>query len=269
MPDNPPNQPTQRGFGLAASIPEAVIKRAADAVRQTHYHSFWLNNPPQANPLPVLGRLAPRSPGLWLGVGVIPISQLPPPEIVKRIRECALPLDRFYLGIGSGSLSGGMHSVAESVRALKASLDCFVVIAALGPHMCELAGELGDGVLFNWLTPDYAMRSSQLVTDAAQKAGRPAPRIIAYVRAALGDEALVRLREEAERYESYPKYANHFHRMGASALDASIGAQDQPGLQRALAAWDGVVDEVVIRGITAHDTEDEVVQLVRATAPSD
>jgi alkanesulfonate monooxygenase SsuD/methylene tetrahydromethanopterin reductase-like flavin-dependent oxidoreductase (luciferase family) len=265
----PSNQATVRAFGLAASVPEPVIERAAEAALKTNYHSFWLNNPPQASPLPILGRVALRTPGLWLGVGVVPLSHLSPSEIVMQARQSRLPLDRFYLGIGSGILPGGIKEVAASVRAIKQSMDCFIVIAALGPRMCKLAGELGDGVLLNWLTPEYAVRSSKLVRDAAQNAGRPAPRIIAYVRAALGDGAFVRLREEAQRYESYPKYANHFARMGASALDASIAAQGKSDLQRALAAWDGVVDEIVIRGMTDHDTEDEVLQLVRAAAPSD
>jgi alkanesulfonate monooxygenase SsuD/methylene tetrahydromethanopterin reductase-like flavin-dependent oxidoreductase (luciferase family) len=261
--------PTQRGFGLAASIPEDIVNHAASAAEQSHYHSFWLNNPPQSQALPILGRLAPQVPNLWLGVGVLPLSHFPATEIAKQARESALPLDRFYLGVGSGSLPGGIREVAENVRQIKESLDCFIVIAALGPRMCRLAGELGDAVLLNWLTPDYANHSADLVREAAAKAGRPAPRTIAYLRASLGEAASGRLREEAQRYESYPKYANHFARMGRSAFDASIAAPDESELQKQLAAWDGAVDEVVIRGITAHDTSDEVLELVHAAAPAD
>jgi alkanesulfonate monooxygenase SsuD/methylene tetrahydromethanopterin reductase-like flavin-dependent oxidoreductase (luciferase family) len=133
--------------------------------------------------------------------------------------------------------------------------------------MCRLAGELGDAVLLNWLTPEYANISAQLVRDAAEKAGRQSPRIMAYVRASLGEEASARLREEAQRYESYPKYASHFARMGASAFDTSIAAANQDELQSRLAAWDGVVDEIVIRGITAEGTDEQVLELVHKAAP--
>ena len=45
--------------------------------------------------------------------------------------------------------------------ALRGSVASRLVVAALGPKMCRLAGEVADGVLFNWLTPEYAKKSAE------------------------------------------------------------------------------------------------------------
>src|SRR5947209_5479678 len=255
----------QRGLGLAAALPRDVIDAAAGAVATSGYHSFWLNNPPRAAALPVLGDIARRYSALTVGVGVIPLSDHSPEEIAGEARSGNLPLDRLYLGIGSGSGTGGVDRVREGIAALREALDTTIVIAAMGPRMCRLAGEAADGVLFNWLTADYSQRSVDWVREAAERAGRPTPRLMAYVRVALGDEAQSRLEGEASRYEAIPHYAAHFQRMGVPAINTAItGGQNE--IAQGLAAWDGVVDEIVVRAITANDTPEEVVRLVEAAA---
>jgi alkanesulfonate monooxygenase SsuD/methylene tetrahydromethanopterin reductase-like flavin-dependent oxidoreductase (luciferase family) len=134
--------------------------------------------------------------------------------------------------------------------------------------MCRLAGAAADGVLFNWLTPDFAARSIAWVQEGAQEAGRKLPQLIAYVRAGLGDEAIARLRTEAATYESYPAYAAHFQRMGTEAMGTTIAAATPDEIQQALAAWDGLVDDVVVRAITGHDTTEDVLRLVEAARPT-
>lgn len=258
---------TQRGLGMAAAVSPEVIGAAAIAVQAAGYHSFWLNNPPGGNALELLGGVAGRMPDLWLGVGVIPLSHSPAAQITAALRRYELPLDRFYLGIGSGSGAGGVARVAEGVRALREEIDCFIVVAALGPRMSRLAGEVADGVLFNWLTPAYATQSTEWVLEGAERAGRPLPRLMAYVRTALGDEAITRLEREAANYAAIPHYAEHFNRMRAAATDTAVRGTTPLGIERGLAAWNGVVDEVVVRAITAHDSEAEVLDLVAAAAP--
>ena len=75
------------------------------------------------------------------------------------------------------------------MAALRAELSTRIVVAALGPKMCRLAGEVADGVLLNWLTPEYARQSADIVREGAAAARRPAPTIYAYVRLALGAAA--------------------------------------------------------------------------------
>lgn len=93
------------------------------------------------------------------------------------------------------------------------------------------------------------------------------PQVFAYVRVGLGEAAITRLRTEATTYESYPAYAAHFKRMGVGAMDTIIAAITPEDIQSALAAWEGVVDEVVVRAITLHDTADEVLQVIDAARP--
>ena len=55
-----------------------------------------------------------------------------------------------------------------------------VLIAALGPGMLKMAGELSDGTSMFWCGPNYIERTAvPAITRAADGAGRPAPRVIA------------------------------------------------------------------------------------------
>lgn len=258
---------TTRGIGLAVAVPRAVVTAAAHAVARGGYRSFWLNNPPGGAALDVLGTLAPLVPALRLGVGVIPFSAVSPDEIVAGVRRAAVPVDRLDLGVGSGAGADGVRRVSEGVERLRAAFEGTIVVAALGPRMCRLAGAAADGVLFNWLTPEYAAHAVEAVRAGAAELKREMPRTLAYVRAALGDDATARLRREAATYESYPAYAAHFRRMGTGGMGASIAASSPAEVHAALAAWEGVVDEVVIRVITAHDSTDEVEQLIEVARP--
>ena len=261
------NTSTQRGLGLAAALPAEVIQAASVAARDSGYHSFWLNNPPGGNALESLGTVANVTPNLWLGVGVIPLTYLQPSQIAQEVLQYQVPTDRFYLGVGSGSGPGGVERVSEGIRMLRAELDTTIVIGAMGPRMCRLAGREADGVLFNWLTPEWARRSAEWVREAAGRANRPVPRLMAYVRVALGDGAVARLQEEARRYEAFPHYAAHFRRMGSSAASTAVTGATPEEIQRGLAMWDGAVDEAIVRAITAQDTVEDVTELALAARP--
>jgi alkanesulfonate monooxygenase SsuD/methylene tetrahydromethanopterin reductase-like flavin-dependent oxidoreductase (luciferase family) len=261
------NRRTERGFGLPASTPHEVIRHAANAAQNAGFHSFWLNNPPQANALTILGELGRDTTRIWLGVGVIPLSHQSGQEIARGLQDNQLPLDRFYAGIGSGAGAGGVERVEEGIRAIRAAVDCTLVVAALGPRMCGLAGREADAVLLNWLTPDYAERSIAWVREGAESAGKPVPRLMAYVRGALGEEAIARLRREAASYEAIPQYAAHFQRMGTDGTGTAVWGTTAQELQAGLAVWDGIIDELVVRAVTAHDTADEVQEILEAVRP--
>ena len=142
------------------------------------------------------------------------------------------------------------------------------MVAALGPHMCRLAGEIADGVLFNWLTPEYARRSAELVRAGAAAAKRRPPTVYAYVRLALGPAAAARLTDEGNRYAGIPAYAAHFERMGVKPAETAIAGPTPDDIRAGLAKWKGAVDEVVLRAITANDTLEETLTLVRAAKPA-
>lgn len=249
---------------MPVALPEEVIVATASAAEAHGYYSFWLNNPPNTHALAPLGRAAENTATIWLGVGILPLSHYQPAEIVREVKENDLPLNRFYLGIGSGPGTGGVERVAEGFSVIRSQLQSRLVVAALGPRMCRLAGATADAVLLNWLTPQFAQASIGWVREGAQEADRPMPRLMAYVRVALGDEATPRLEREAASYEAIPHYAAHFRRMGVPAMDTTITGLTPEDIQRGLSTWDGVVDEVVVRAVTAQDTVEDIRRLLEA-----
>lgn len=257
---------TRRGFGLYAGILPEVIRAAAAGAESLGYNSFWVNYPGQVDGLGTLAQAAAVTKKVELGIGVIPLTTRAPASIADGVHQNRLPVDRLLLGIGSPN-PGALQRVREGIATLHASLNARIVVAALGPQMCRLAGEAADGVLFNWLTPNHARQSAQWVRDGAVAAGRPMPTLMAYVRVALGDAARTRLIREAANYERIGAYADHFARMGVPALATAVADNTPEGIQAGLDQWDGVVDEVVVRGITAGDTDEQVLELVRAAAP--
>ena len=72
---------------------------------------------------------------------------------------------------------------------------------------------------------------------------------------------------EGRRYAAIPAYADHFERMGAAPEATGIAATSAAELPAALARWEDALDDVVVRAITAHDTVDEALALVRAARP--
>jgi alkanesulfonate monooxygenase SsuD/methylene tetrahydromethanopterin reductase-like flavin-dependent oxidoreductase (luciferase family) len=256
-----------QGFALAANAKPDVVRAAAREAETLGYTSFWVNHPGPVDGLAALALAATETRRIELGVGVIPLHTRGPESIVEGVRANRLPLDRLLLGVGSPN-PGSLARVRAGVAALRAALSARIVVAALGPRMCRLAGEVADAVLFNWLTPEHARVSTGWVREGAAAVGRPVPRLIAYTRVAAGTGAGERLAQEAGRYAAIPAYAAHFERMGVKPVDTAIAVPSPEALAPALARWRGVVDDIVLRAITAQDTVDETLALVRAARPA-
>ena len=256
----------RRGFALFAGTTAENIRVSAREAEALGYSSFWVNHPGSTDGLAALAHGAGETTRIELGIGVIPLHTRGPEEIVKGVRATGLPLDRLLLGVGSPNPKS-LSRVRDGVAAIRAQLKTRVIVAALGPKMCRLAGEIADGVLFNWLTPEHARLSAGLVREGAKAAGRTPPTLFAYVRLALGPKAVAKLAEEGGRYAAIPAYGANFDRMGVKPVETCIAAQQADEVPRALAKWDGAVDEVVLRAITAEDTVAENTALLRAARP--
>ena len=256
-----------QGFALFAATAADVIRASAREAEALGYSSFWVNHPGATDGLAALAQAAAETRRLDLGVGVIPLHTRGPESIVEGVRVTKLPLARLLLGIGSPNPEA-LKRVRAGVAALRAQLATRVIVAALGPQMCRLAGEVADGVLFNWLTPEYARRSADLVREGAAKANRKPPAIYAYVRLAMGPAGLARLGEEGGRYAGIPAYAAHFERMGVKPVDTAIAGAAPDAIRAGVAKWTGAVDEIVLRAITGKDTLEETLALVRAATPA-
>jgi alkanesulfonate monooxygenase SsuD/methylene tetrahydromethanopterin reductase-like flavin-dependent oxidoreductase (luciferase family) len=254
------------GFAVAANVKTEVIAAAAREAERAGYTSFWVNHPGPVDGLASLATAARESRTIALGIGVIPLHTRGPQSIVDGVRTHAVPLERLWLGVGSPNPKS-LERVRDGVAALRKDLSTKVVVAALGPKMCRLAGEIADGVLFNWLTPEHAKASAALVREGAQAAKRPVPRLYAYVRLATGPGAAERVAKEGARYDSVPAYHANFERMGVKPEATAIVTDTPAEVVRALARWDGVIDEVVLRALPADDGVDSTLALVRAAKP--
>jgi alkanesulfonate monooxygenase SsuD/methylene tetrahydromethanopterin reductase-like flavin-dependent oxidoreductase (luciferase family) len=260
-------KPAARGFALHAGAAPAVIRAAAREAEAVGYDSFWVNYPGPVDGLAALALAAAETVRIALGVGVVPLHTCGPDEIAAAVRGNALPVARLLLGVGSPN-PAALARVRDGIGALRARVPARLYVAALGPRMCRLAGEIADGVLLNWLTPEHALRSAEWVRAGAEAAGRPVPRLAAYVRVSLGPGSAARLEEEGRRYAGIPAYADHFARMGVPPAATGVAAPVEAAVPGALARWEGVVDEVVVRALTAGDTVEETLALLRAARPA-
>ncbi len=102
-------------------------------------------------------------------------------------------------------------------------------VAALGPRAVRLAGEVADGVILNWCTPERVSRARESLVAAAVGAGRDPGDVTVsvYVRAGAGHDGRDALRAAAAEYASYPSYARQFAAMGLE--EASSGAAGAEG----------------------------------------
>ena len=255
-----------RGFAVAANVKSDVIAAAAREAEGAGYTSFWVNHPGPFDGLGSLAVAARDTRRIGLGIGVIPLHTRGPQSIVEGVRTHALPVDRLWLGVGSPNPKS-LDRVRDGVAALRRELRTHIVVAALGPKMCRLAGEIADGVLFNWLTPEHAKASAALVREGAQAARRPAPRLVAYVRLAMGPGGAERTAKEGARYDSVPAYHANFERMGVKPEATAVVADTPSDVARALGRWDGVLDEIVLRALPADDGVESTLALLRAAKP--
>ncbi len=255
-----------RGFGVAAAVNHDVIREVAREAEQLGYSSFWVNDTPGNDGLAALDAAAQVTTSIKLGVGVIPLDRRPAEDIARDVERLKLPVVRLLLGVGSGG-DPSVSKVREGVDRLHDLVAVPIIVGALGPRMTRMSGASGDGVLFNWQTPETAKQSGQICRDAAESAGRPRPLVMAYVRSALLPQADERLDIEANRYSRVPAYAAHFERMGVSARETAASGREAAELQVTIAAHESELDETVVRAITADDSATSILELLRACAP--
>lgn len=257
-----------RGFGVAGALDLDIVRQLASAAEASGYASFWVNDTPKGDGLAALAAAATATTSITLAVGVIPVDRQPAEQIAEHARHLRLPLDRVKIGIGSGATRrGGLTLVRSAIDALVDDPGTPVLVGALGPKMCQLAAERADGALLNWLTPSKAEETYASIANVAASLGRLAPYVAGYVRTALGEAALGKLGEEAARYERIPQYGRHFASMGVSAVETSVTGNDRYTIHSKLQPFDEVLDETVVRAITAEESLDQYLALLCAAAP--
>ena len=221
--------------------------------------------------------------GLVTGIGVSPVVYRTPVAFAMSAGTLSeITSGRFILGIGSGavyqprarqalglskvSALGMMRDYLSTIRPLLAGESVTyegtvvtlrrvklgigplpptpVYLGALGPEMLRLAGELADGVVLNWCTPEQIAWSRERIKEGAARTGRdPAEvKVAEYIRMCVDDDVAVARRAFARSVMQYALgrrvptqrersmgYRAHFERMGFTETLAELDQMRQQG----------------------------------------
>jgi alkanesulfonate monooxygenase SsuD/methylene tetrahydromethanopterin reductase-like flavin-dependent oxidoreductase (luciferase family) len=260
----------RRGLGVAAGLDEDVARDLARRCEALGYASVWSNDHPMASGLQTAAVFAEAAPSVDVGVAVLALDRHEPPAIGEQIGQLGIPPKRLCLGIGAGFTKRPLGVVREGLAAMRAAVPsgARVVVAAMGPKMCALAGAEADGVFLNWMTPAKAAWARERVHEGARDAGRAEPPgIFGYVRVAVGPDAAERLLKEETFYRGlHQGYIRHFEALDAPPGSVGIAASDPGDVAAGLAEYDAI-DHVVVRAL-AHADADSLGAVAEAARPA-
>jgi len=163
-----------------------------------------------------------------------------------------------YLAVLAPLIRSNTVSYAGSEFRVNANLNvpgatpCPILLAALAPKMLALAGSVGDGTI-TWMTGPKTLREHTIptISEAAAKAGRPAPRVVAGLPICVTEDVHGARQVAGRGFEIYgmlPSYRAMLDREGASgpADVAIVGNEDGVGEQLERLAALGVSDFLAI-----------------------
>jgi len=261
-------QPAGTGFAIRDPLPWKDLSAVVSMAQQAGYGALFLPEILGRDALVTLGMLAGETRGLRLGTGVIPMrSRTPRLTAMAAAAVHERSGGRLILGIGTGGSGRGaldaLRATVKEVRTLLAgepgedgdalSLDpgspVPIWVSALGPRAMLLAGEVADGVILNWCTPERIAFARARIAEGAEAAGRDPAQVTVsvYVRSWVGGdetEAVSALKEMAGQYASYPSYRRQFDEMG-------LGPQASVAGQAHRAGRPEDVPEVLVRTVCA------------------
>jgi len=262
------------GSGTACTTVDQVRADASWAAA-TGFDSYWVSYVFGVDPLVALPAVALEAPGIELGTSVVPTVGRHPIAMAQLARSAQQLCDgRFTLGVGPSHeivveaiygeqwdrpfartreyldalvpLCNGepASTNGEQVTAnVTLNIPCEpvpVVLAALGPNMLTLAGQVAAGTHVGQCGPKtIAEHTVPTITAAAEAAGRPAPRIIALVGLCVGDPDTVRSEAApgAAAYASLPSYRAMLDREGITNATDLILAGSMSDIADGLASY--------------------------------
>lgn len=274
------------------TLPElAELAREAERLGYTDAWSYEVDGADGFTPLAVIAQAS----GLRVGTAISNVYTRGPATLASTAAGLAeLAPGRFVLGIGSGSQviveswngdrfvrpATRVREMAQVLRAALAgervvfkgetlAVDGFrlarvppkpvpIYIAALRPGMLRVAGEVGDGVILNWGSPDDVPKSVAVVREAARKAGRDPEAIEVTARLFInvdppGPEPDLAVRRHIAAYLNVPVYRAYQEWLGRTEALAPMwsawAAGDRKGAVAAIP--ERVVDELIGRGSLA------------------
>jgi alkanesulfonate monooxygenase SsuD/methylene tetrahydromethanopterin reductase-like flavin-dependent oxidoreductase (luciferase family) len=258
---------TSRGFGVAAGLDPEVATPLARRCEELGYSSMWANDHPQALGLETLAAFAEGTDALELGVAVMALDRHQPADVSTAVDRFGLDRERLWLGFGAGFSKRPLTKMREAEPELREAIPGVrIVLAAMGPKMCALGGARYDGVFFNWMTPGFARDARERVERGADEAGRETPPVFGYVRTAVGDDAVGRLRREESFYRDlHDGYRSHFDRLGEPEGTVGVARGDRSPVLSELDPYDAL-DVIVVRGLASAKL-DSMATVAGAAAP--
>jgi 5,10-methylenetetrahydromethanopterin reductase len=237
-------------------------------------------------------------PGFWASVGL-------PDRPIAVMREYVTTLRQLLAG-ETVTYEGVAVNLQRASLGLDEVPECPVYLGALGPQMVTLAGEVADGVLLNWATPERIAESRRLIGVGAAKAGRdPADvTITMYIRVCIDDDVAAARRAFGSQVLSYslgragvPSHTGYrglFAQMGydevlsdlegrrdaGATMDELVAAAPDDmfqavgyfgpatGAPEAYARLSAGLDETVVRVIAARPGVEAVVSTMEALTPA-
>ncbi|MDR7520226.1 MAG: LLM class flavin-dependent oxidoreductase [Armatimonadota bacterium] len=269
-------------------LPARTLVEFAVLAEDLGYDSVWVPEGRGREAIALIGAMAPATARIRLATGILPFYSRPPALVAMAATTLAdLSGGRFILGIGAGHaaiIEGGYG--LDYRDPLRAARECIVILrqalaggqvrvrgrifraetfqlesrprhavpiylAALGPRMLHLAGEVADGVVLNWATPEQVQWAAEAVREAAQMAGRDPDdvTVVAFVRVAVTEARAAAwqvLRRLFAVYAAMPAYAHMFGAAGLSGEIMAVTASLQTGgVDAAAAAVSGEVVETL------------------------
>ena len=277
------------------SVPDLV--ELATLAERLGFEVVWVPEGGGRDALTLLASFAGSTSTVKLATGILPIfSRTPMAAAMSAAGLAAVSDGRFILGLGTGhqgSVETGhgvpfgrplqrtretLEIVAPLLSGEKVSYDgqifttrnaalgraapeggVPIYIAALMPRMSRLAGELADGVLFNWTASAYLPQAVEQVRDGARRAGRPedAVDIAGYVRVAVTEDeepARMSLQRQIAGYARNAFYRDFFAASGFADEMAIVSeAMEQGDVDRAASAVSvAMQDEIAVVGLPDH-----------------
>lgn len=251
--------PGRTGVVLRDPMPWQEFEQVVRAAEDTGYEAVFVPEISGREAFSSLAGLAGGTSRIRLGTGVVTIASRTP-EITAMGSATVQDLSggRFVLGIGAGA-GGSLSRMRDYVPRVRSALEKHELVArgnepppiwlgALGDRMIRLAGEMADGVILNWCTPERVAQACLLIGRGAEAAGRDpgALTVSVYVRACFGVEvtrALEALRAMTGRYAAIPQYLRQFELMG-------LGEEASRAAKAHLAGRPEEVPDSLVRAVT-------------------
>jgi probable F420-dependent oxidoreductase len=266
------------GFVLAAAaaLPPDDFVAIAQEAETRGYHTAWTGEVSGWDAFTVMTMIASRTRRMHVACAVVPVQTRTPVVLGQSAAALAhFAPGRVALGLGLSSrviveqwhglrFSPALAQIREAVQVIRMvaagervnfdgafyRLKNFrlttpppsppprIVLAALGPEMLQLAGEIADGVVLNWIPPESVPAAIRHLDAGARRAGRTLDgfEIAAFIRTCVTDDATAAratLARDITGYAIVDVYASFFRGAGfaaeVDAVNAAWRAGDRAG----------------------------------------